>query len=86
MWFAPVNSKGVPPHIMCKLGETAGSISARLTLPKLHLATLNISPDVIRHLYTNFASPARLDFFLFSHTNKYFIIGDFLSASNHFSI
>ena len=25
---------------MCKLGETAGSISSRLTLPKLHLATL----------------------------------------------
>ena len=85
MWFAPVNSKGVPPH-MCKLGEIAGSITTRLTLPKLHLATLNISPDVIRHLYTNFASPARLDFFLLSHTNKYFIIGDFLSASNHLSI
>ena len=86
MWFAPLNSKGVPPHIMCKLGETAGSISDRLTLPKLHLATLNIGPDVIRHLYTNFASPARLDFFLLSHTNKYFIIGDLLSASNHLSI
>ena len=86
MWFAPVNSKRVPPHIMCKLGETASSISDRLTLPKLHLATLNIGPDVIRHLYTNFASPARLDFFLLSHTNKYLIIGDLLSASNHLSI
>ena len=29
---------------MCKLGETAGSISSRLTLPKLHLATFNPCP------------------------------------------
>ena len=27
---------------MCKLGETDGSISWRLTLPKLHLATLKL--------------------------------------------
>ena len=42
--FAPANSKGAPPRIMCKLGETAGSISSRLTLPKLHLATFNPCP------------------------------------------
>ena len=28
---------------MCKLGETAGSISSRLTLPKLHLATQKVT-------------------------------------------
>ena len=28
---------------MCKLGETADSISSRLTLPKLHLATFKKS-------------------------------------------
>ena len=35
---------------MCKLGETAGSISSKLTLPKLHLATLKKfgSCDLIR--------------------------------------
>ena len=29
---------------MCKLGETAGRISSRLTLRKLHLATFNPCP------------------------------------------
>ena len=49
MRFAPANSKEAPPQIMCKLGKTAGSISSRLTLPKLHLATKHQSFSVHVH-------------------------------------
>ena len=37
---------------MCKLGETAGSISSRLTLPKLHLATYHHNCNLSRSVVT----------------------------------
>ena len=49
MRFAPANSKEAPPQIMCKLGKTAGSISSRLTLPNLRLATKHQSFSVHVH-------------------------------------
>ena len=42
---SPCELQGAPPQIKCKLGETAGSISLRLTLPKLHLATYKLKTD-----------------------------------------
>ena len=36
-WSTPVNSEGAP-QIMRNVGETAGSISSRLTLPKLQFS------------------------------------------------
>ena len=53
MWFAPASSKGALPQIMCKLGATAGSISSRLTLSKLHRKNNHIASKNKQSKYGN---------------------------------
>ena len=50
---------------MCKLGETAGSISSRLTLPKLHLAKFR--PGIMHQTpFACLVSPGGLAFAIFA--------------------
>ena len=59
---------------MCKLGETAGSISSRLTLPKLHLATFKLVGS-----YVNIAEVVDIICCGFSVTRFTMVFGKFFA-------